>query len=125
QVLRGVKGGGDIKRVFTKLLLNPSSDNLWRIPVHHTEDDAVFPYPSGFTAYFYRILIILKGGDKGERIKCMVFERHVVGVGQYQIPIKKMHALPEHKGGNIATAGFNAYFLPPAGKAGGSATKLQ
>src|SRR5690606_4295857 len=82
-------------------------------------------HPCGFTDHLNRILVVFKGGDKSEGIEGMVLEGHVVRISQYQITIKKMHALPQHKRRDVPAAGFNAYFLPPAGKAGGSAAKLQ
>src|SRR5690606_24286666 len=82
-------------------------------------------HPCGFTDHLNRILVVFKGGDKSEGIEGMVLEGHVVRISQYQITIKKMHALPQHKRRDVPAAGFNAYVLPPAGKSGGSAATRQ
>src|SRR5690606_3916825 len=66
-----------------------------------------------------------ESGDKSKGIKGVVLKWHKMRIGQYQVPVKQMHALAQHKRRNVATARFNAYLLPPSGKACRPTAELQ
>src|SRR5699024_3713639 len=71
------------------------------------------------------IFVIFKGGDKGERIKSMIFEGHMMRISHDEISVKQMNCLGKHQRRNIPACGLYPDILPPSCKTACSATELQ
>src|SRR5690606_35643959 len=116
QLGRGVERRGNVERIFAERLLDAPTYELRRISVHHPEHDSVAGYPRSLSDYLYRIPVIFECSDERQRVESMVLERHEMGVSQDQVAIEQLDPLPQHKRGDIASAGFDADFFPPPRK---------
>src|SRR5690606_18002612 len=122
---RCIKGSCYIKWILPEDLLDASSQHLWRVSIHHAHRNSVFPHTGGFPDNLHGIFIVFESSNKGKRIEGMVFERHIMRIGHYQIAFKKMNGLRKHERRYIATRCFYPNFFPPPGEACGSTSELQ
>src|SRR5690606_6790358 len=116
---------GYIERIFTKKLLYPPAQHLWRITIHHAHSNSVLSNASSFPKNLYRIFVIFECCNESECIKGVIFKRHIMRICHHKIAFEKMNRLRKHQRRDVSSRCLNTDFFPPAGKTCGTAPEFQ